>query len=225
MEKIESRDGTTIGFDQLGHGPAVILVAGAACDRGVGAPIAGALAEHFTVLNYDRRGRGDSGDTPPYAVTREVEDLAALLDAAGGSASVLGLSSGAALAAEAAASGLPIDRLLMWEPPFSLDPNGPRHGPSRPCPQASPVPSGGLDPHSPGQAVPPHSGSSTQADHHFAIRAVHVQEDQPGLPERCPGLSMRTAPNCPERHQRSLARSAPRSWTCGPGSPTAGPPT
>lgn len=122
MEKINSRDGTTIAFDQLGAGPPIILIAGAACDRGVDAPIASGLAQHFTVLNYDRRGRGDSDDTPPYAVAREVEDIAALLDAAGGSAAVLGLSSGAALAAEAAASGLPIDRLVMWEPPFSTEP-------------------------------------------------------------------------------------------------------
>jgi pimeloyl-ACP methyl ester carboxylesterase len=122
MEKITSKDGTTIAFDQLGEGPAIILVAGAACDRAVDGPIADGLAQHFTVLNYDRRGRGDSDDTPPYAVAREVEDIAALLDAAGGSASVLGLSSGAALAAEAAAGGLPIDRLVMWEPPFSTDP-------------------------------------------------------------------------------------------------------
>jgi hypothetical protein len=126
MEKIQSRDGTTIAFDQLGGGPPLIMVGGAACDRGIGAAVAQALAEYFTVLNYDRRGRGDSGDTQPYAVAREVEDIAALLDAAGGSATVLGLSSGAALAAEAVASGLPVDRLIMWEPPFSLDPDGPR---------------------------------------------------------------------------------------------------
>jgi pimeloyl-ACP methyl ester carboxylesterase len=122
VEKIQSKDGTAIAFDQLGEGPAMLVVAGAACDRGIDAPIAQALARHFTVLNYDRRGRGDSGDTLPYAVAREVEDIAALLDAAGGSAGVLGLSSGAVLAAQAAASGLPIDRLVMWEPPFSLDP-------------------------------------------------------------------------------------------------------
>jgi pimeloyl-ACP methyl ester carboxylesterase len=78
------------------------------------------------VLNYDRRGRGDSGDTPPYAVDREVDDIHALIDAAGGTASVLGFSSGAALAAEAAASGLAIDRLIMWEPPFSVDADGAR---------------------------------------------------------------------------------------------------
>jgi pimeloyl-ACP methyl ester carboxylesterase len=122
MEKIISKDGTTIAFDQLGAGPALVLVAGASCDRAVDTPITDGLAAHFTVLNYDRRGRGDSDDTPPYAVAREVEDIAAMLDAAGGSATVLGLSSGAALAAEAAAAGLPIDRLVMWEPPFSTDP-------------------------------------------------------------------------------------------------------
>lgn len=126
MEKIQSADGTTIAFDQLGEGRPIILVSGAACDRSIGTPIAQALAPHFTVLNYDRRGRGDSDDTPPYAVAREIEDIAALVDAAGGSATVLGLSSGAVLAAEATASGLGIERLIMWEPPFSTDPDAPR---------------------------------------------------------------------------------------------------
>lgn len=126
MERITSHDGTVLAFDQLGAGPPLILVAGASCDRAVDRPIAAALAKTFTVLNYDRRGRGDSGDTLPYAVAREVEDLAALLEAAGGRASVAGLSSGAVLAAEAAASGLPIDRLIMWEPPFSVDSDGPQ---------------------------------------------------------------------------------------------------
>lgn len=124
--KIESKDGTVIAFDQIGEGRPIILVAGASCDRAIDTPIADALARSFTVLNYDRRGRGDSGDTPPYSVAREVDDIRALLEAAGGSATVLGLSSGAVLAAEAAASGLPIDGLIMWEPPFSIDPDGPR---------------------------------------------------------------------------------------------------
>jgi pimeloyl-ACP methyl ester carboxylesterase len=124
--KIESKDGTVIAFDQIGEGRPIVLVAGASCDRAIDTPIAEALARNFTVLNYDRRGRGDSGDTPPYSVEREVDDIRALLEAAGGSATVLGLSSGAVLAAEAAASGLPIDRLIMWEPPFSIDPDGPR---------------------------------------------------------------------------------------------------
>ncbi len=122
MEKIQSADGTTIAFDQIGAGPPLILVAGASCDRAVDGPIAEALARYFTVLNYDRRGRGDSGDTLPYSVAREVEDIEALLRAAGGRASILGLSSGAVLAALAAADGLPVNRLMLFEPPFSTDP-------------------------------------------------------------------------------------------------------
>ena len=124
MEQVTSADGTTIAFDQLGEGPPLVLVAGASCDRAVDAPLAGALAQHFTVLNYDRRGRGDSGDTLPFAVQREVDDLDVMLAAAGGSATVVGLSSGAALAAEATASGLRIDALVLWEPPFSVDEDG-----------------------------------------------------------------------------------------------------
>jgi pimeloyl-ACP methyl ester carboxylesterase len=85
------------------------------------APLAELLAEHFTVFNYDRRGRGDSGDASPYAVEREVEDLDAVIEAGGGSAFVYGTSSGGALALEAAASGLAITKLALWEPPFSLD--------------------------------------------------------------------------------------------------------
>jgi hypothetical protein len=121
METLTSADGTTIAFDQIGAGPPLVLVSGAACDRAVDAGVAGGLAAHFTVLNYDRRGRGDSTDTLPYAVEREIEDLEILLAAAGGSAVVVGLSSGAILAAHAAAAGLPIGHLVMWEPPFRLD--------------------------------------------------------------------------------------------------------
>jgi hypothetical protein len=121
METVTSADGTTIAFDQIGAGPPLVLVAGAACDRGADARIADGLAAHFTVLNYDRRGRGDSTDTPPYAKEREIEDLEILLAAAGGSAVVVGLSSGAVLGAHAAAARLPISHLVMWEPPFRLD--------------------------------------------------------------------------------------------------------
>ena len=128
MEKVISTDGTTIAFDQLGSGPTLILVAGASCDRAVDRSLADELATGFTVLNYDRRGRGDSTDTPPYSVQREVEDLGALLDAAGGTATLVGLSSGAALAAHAAAAGLSVSHLVMWEPPFRLDPAGQRAG-------------------------------------------------------------------------------------------------
>jgi pimeloyl-ACP methyl ester carboxylesterase len=118
MDKVTSKDGTTIAFDRLGAGPPVVLVCGGSTDRMVNAPVAEQLAPHFTVFNYDRRGRGDSGVTPPYQVEREVEDLEAVVAAAGGQASVYGTSSGAALALEAAASGLPITKLALWEPPF-----------------------------------------------------------------------------------------------------------
>jgi len=121
MNKVTSSDGTTIAFDRLGDGPAVILVCGASTDSMANAPLAALLAEHFTVFNYDRRGRGDSGDTTPYAVEREVEDIDAVIDAAGGSASVYGTSSGGALALEAAAGGLAVTKLALWEPPYILD--------------------------------------------------------------------------------------------------------
>src|SRR5712691_5438124 len=101
---VTSPDGTTIAYDKLGHGPAVILVAGAFCSRSFwsGPELAKLLASRFTVYNYDRRGRGESGDTKPYAVAREIEDIEALIDEAGGSASLYGHSSGAALVLEAA---------------------------------------------------------------------------------------------------------------------------
>lgn len=126
MHTIVSADGTLIAFDQIGTGPPLVLIAGASCDRGADKSIAEALTGKFTVLNYDRRGRGDSSDSPPYSVEREIEDIDALLDAAGGSATVLGLSSGAVLAADAAAAGLTIDRLVLWEPPFAVDDDGRR---------------------------------------------------------------------------------------------------
>ena|SRR5579859_8005403 len=82
MQTVASKDGTTIAFDRSGAGPALIVVGGVLGDRAQQAPLAALLAEHFTVFNYDRRGHGESGDTAPYAVEREVEDLAALLGAA-----------------------------------------------------------------------------------------------------------------------------------------------
>lgn len=113
-----SGDGTTIAFERSGEGRPVVVVGGAFNDRGTAAPIASLLAADFTVFAYDRRGRGDSGDTAPYSVDREVADLAAVIEEAGGAASVYGLSSGAALALHAAADGLPITRLALYEPPF-----------------------------------------------------------------------------------------------------------
>ena len=121
MDQVTSKDGTSIAFDRLGSGPPVILVSGGSVDRWSNAPLGTLLATDFTVYNYDRRGRGPSGDTPPYAVQREIEDIEAVIGAAGGSAGLYGSSSGAALALEATASGLPVTKLALWEPPYILD--------------------------------------------------------------------------------------------------------
>jgi pimeloyl-ACP methyl ester carboxylesterase len=124
VNRVISKDGTTIAFDQSGEGPAIILVVGAFNDRATGAPLARFLERHFTVFNYDRRGRGESGDTAPYAIEREIDDLDALIAQAGGSACVFGYSSGAILALRAAAHGLGISRLALYDPP----PTGARAG-------------------------------------------------------------------------------------------------
>lgn len=121
MRQVTSKDGTTIAYDQLGSGKPVILVSGGSVDRSSNAALAALLAEQFTVYNYDRRGRGPSGDTQPYAAMREVEDIAAVAEAAGGSAYLFGSSSGAALALEAASQLASITRLALWEPPYMLD--------------------------------------------------------------------------------------------------------
>jgi len=121
MEKVSSADGTTIAYERSGAGEPVILVGGALCVRESTGPLAKALEGDFTVVSYDRRGRGDSGDINPYAVAREVEDLGALITALGGVAAVYGHSSGAALVVEAAASGLPITKVVLHEPPYGPD--------------------------------------------------------------------------------------------------------
>jgi pimeloyl-ACP methyl ester carboxylesterase len=121
MNRLTSSDGTTIAFERSGDGPPVILVCGRSTHRTANAPLADLLAELFTVFNYDRRGRGDSGDTAPYAVEREIEDIDAVITAAGGSASVYGTFSGAGLALEAAASGLAITKLALWEPSYIVE--------------------------------------------------------------------------------------------------------
>lgn len=120
---VQSRDGVPISFSRAGGGPVLILVDGALCYRafGMSAQFSTLLSPCFTVITYDRRGRGESGDARPYAVQREVEDLGALITAHGGAASLVGFSSGAALALEAARCGLPISRLVMYEPPFIVD--------------------------------------------------------------------------------------------------------
>jgi pimeloyl-ACP methyl ester carboxylesterase len=126
MRTTLSADGTKIAFDETGEGPPVILVVGAFNDRSTGAPLAKALESRFTVLNYDRRGRGASGDTLPYAVEREVEDLDALIREAGGAARVFGYSSGGTLALDAAARGLNITKLALYEAPFMVGDGVPR---------------------------------------------------------------------------------------------------
>ena len=122
MSKVTSKDGTEIAYEKTGKGPELILVDGALIYRSFGPmpELAKLLAPNFTVTTYDRRGRGESGDTKPYALEREVEDLNALIDAAGGSAYVYGISSGACLALESAIRlGRKISKLAMYEAPYS----------------------------------------------------------------------------------------------------------
>lgn len=123
MKTTRSKDGTTIAYEQLGSGPPLILVDGAWCHRAFGPmpKLAPLLAPHFTVVHYDRRGRGASGPAGNYAVEREIEDIRALIDAVGGEAFVYGTSSGAVLAARAASAGIGVRALALYEPPLSLD--------------------------------------------------------------------------------------------------------
>ena len=122
MPHVNSADGTSIGYDRLSDtGPPVVLVGGGLDDGTENHPLGEYLADNFAVVNYRRRGRGDSGDTQPYALAREVEDLAAVIDAAGGRAHLFGASTGGALALEAAAAGLPVDRIAVHEVPYQVE--------------------------------------------------------------------------------------------------------
>ncbi len=122
IDKVKSKDGTSIAYEKTGSGPVLILVAPALSDRSGDSQLASLLAPHFTVVNYDRRGRGDSGDSPTYSVVREIEDIKALIDNAGGSAFLFGSSSGAALALEAANKlGTRVTALVLFEPPYIVD--------------------------------------------------------------------------------------------------------
>jgi pimeloyl-ACP methyl ester carboxylesterase len=124
MGTVRSTDGTTIAFDVWGDGQPLVMVDGATSHRAVkptNAEVGKLLRDELRVYAYDRRGRGESTDTAPYAVQREIEDLAALIDRAGAPAVVFGWSSGAVLALDAAAAGLPISRLALFEPPFVVD--------------------------------------------------------------------------------------------------------
>ncbi|MEW2077632.1 alpha/beta hydrolase [Streptomyces sp. NPDC013433] len=121
MDKnISSRDGTSLAYESAGRGATIVLVSGAMSTGGTVAPLAAPLSERFRVVVYDRRGRGASGDTAPYAVEREVEDLAALIGAVGGEAALYGVSSGGALALRAAASGLPVHHVAVYETPYAM---------------------------------------------------------------------------------------------------------
>jgi pimeloyl-ACP methyl ester carboxylesterase len=116
-----SNDGTRIAYDRSGEGPPLLVIGGLLCDRQRTRPLAEAFSRFATVVNVDRRGRGDSGSTAAYAVDREIDDLAAVIQAHGGRAALYGHSSGAGLALHAAARGLPLTRLILHEPPFGDD--------------------------------------------------------------------------------------------------------
>jgi hypothetical protein len=122
---LTSQDGTTIAFDRAGDGPGVVIVGGVVGDRSQQAPVAALLAAQFTVFNYDRRDHGESGFTAPYSVQREAEDLAGVIEAAGGEACVYATSGCSVIALQAAANGVPITRLALWEPPFVVDESRP----------------------------------------------------------------------------------------------------
>jgi pimeloyl-ACP methyl ester carboxylesterase len=126
QRSVRSKDGTAIAYEKTGQGPMVILVAAALADRGGAKRFAKLLSEHYTVINYDRRGRGESGDTHPYAVEREVEDIEALIEESGGPVFLFGSSSGSVLALEAATRlGTKVKGLFMYEPPFIVDESHP----------------------------------------------------------------------------------------------------
>lgn len=122
MEKVTSKDGTEIAYIRRGQGPPMVLVDGAMSwtQLGDSHTVAHELSKHFTVYSYDRRGRGESGDTAPYSIEREIEDLAAILKVAGSDASVCGFSSGAALAFYAAAADVKMKKLMLYEAPFTV---------------------------------------------------------------------------------------------------------
>jgi len=123
LATVTSQDGTTIAYDKTGSGPAVVLICGGSTDRGSLAGLAAILSATNTVYNVDRRGRGDSGDTLPYAIEREIEDIAAVIDATDGPAGLYGTSSGGALTLLAAAAlGARVRKLAIWEAPYFVDP-------------------------------------------------------------------------------------------------------
>lgn len=141
MEHVTSADGTRIAVQHAGHGPALILVVGAFCDRTSTASLTAGLTGHFTVYEYDRRGRGDSGNQADYAIEREIEDLTVVIDSTGGPAAVFGHSSGGALALETAARGQGVSLsstnppTIPTGPPTSSPTNSPRCPPQGATPR------------------------------------------------------------------------------------------
>jgi pimeloyl-ACP methyl ester carboxylesterase len=129
--RVTSSDGTQIAFDRSGSGPPVVMIGGGPTDRSANSQVAELLAAHFTVFNYDRRGRGDSSDTAPFAIDREYDDLGAVIAAAGGSVAIYGTSGGAVIALEGAARGLGVTKLGLWEPPYILDDENDRPRPAK----------------------------------------------------------------------------------------------
>jgi pimeloyl-ACP methyl ester carboxylesterase len=144
MRSVRSADGTAIVSDRYGHGPLLIIVNRATTTRNSGSnpQLHKLLAEHFTVLSYDRRGRGDSGDTQPYAAAREIEDIEALIGQGGGPARLYGHSSGGCLALDAALQlGAKVSKLAMYEPPYNDDPAFRQSGPGTSSSSLPPWPS------------------------------------------------------------------------------------
>jgi pimeloyl-ACP methyl ester carboxylesterase len=154
MNRVTSKDGTSIAYERNGRGPAVVLVCGGLDDGSENAQLAAELSKQFTVYNYARRGRGDSGDTLPYAVEREIEDIEVLIARAGGSARPFGVSSGGALVLEAAATGLAIDKIAVYEVPYCIAGDTPPTARLAKITRPTLVATGGvLDPHM--GALPP----------------------------------------------------------------------
>jgi len=133
MANVTSKDGTKIAYQRSGTGPSLIVVDGALCSRAFGptSKLVPLLSRNFTVFTYDRRGRNESGDTAPYSVQREIEDIGALIEEAGGSAFMVGFSSGAALVLNAAASGLRVKKMVLYEAPYVRNMGG--HNPPADC--------------------------------------------------------------------------------------------